>query len=122
MDSPSIEPGWNIAMKVPAGLFGAAVDFYRRAVGLDVIAERPNSVGFAFGSMTLWIDGVDHATHAEVWLELVSSAVPEATDRLVAAGARVADEIETLERADRHWIIDPGGAVLLLTPPGDPPG
>jgi hypothetical protein len=36
----------------------------------------------------------------------------------LAASARrpTADEIEPLDRTDRHWIIDPAGVVLLLTP------
>src|SRR3954453_6707280 len=68
-------PGSNIAMKVPAGLFDATVRFYRDAVALPVLEERESSVGFAFGSMVLWLDRVEHATHAEVWLELSTSNV-----------------------------------------------
>ena len=112
----AIGPGSNIAVKVPAGLFDATVRFYREAVALAVIEERPSSVGFAFGSMVLWLDRVEHATHAEVWLELTTTDVETAALDLSASGARIADEIEPLDRADRHWIIDPAGMVLLLTP------
>jgi hypothetical protein len=111
-----LEAGHNIAVKVPAGLFDATVRFYRDTVQLPVAAERDTSVGFSFGPMVLWLDRVEHATHAEVWLELSTPDVETATATLVAAGARKADEIEPLDRADRHWIIDPGGTVLLLTP------
>jgi len=112
----ALGPGSNIAMKVPAGLFDETVRFYRDAVALPVLEERESSVGFGFGSMVLWLDRVDHATHAEVWLELSTSNVRSAAEKLAAAGARIADEIEPLDREDRHWIIDPAGAVLLLTP------
>ena len=33
--APRIEPGGNIAMKVPVGLFGTTVGFYRDVVGLE---------------------------------------------------------------------------------------
>jgi len=111
-----IGPGSNIAVKVPAGLFDATVRFYRDTVALPVIEERPASVGFAFGSVVLWLDRVEHATHAEVWLELTAPDVEAASREMSASGARIADEIEPLDRTDRHWIIDPAGTVLLLTP------
>lgn len=108
--------GSNIAVKVPAGLYESTVRFYRETVSLRVVDESDSSIGFEFGSMVLWLDRVEHATHAEVWLELSTTDVDASTAALVAAGARVADEIEPLDRRDRHWIIDPGGTVLLLTP------
>jgi predicted enzyme related to lactoylglutathione lyase len=116
-----IAPGTNIAVKVPVARFEATVRFYRDAAGLDVVADHGTTVGFSFGAATLWIDAVPTATHAEVWLELAATDVDSATERLVAGGGRVADEIEPLDRPDRHWIIDPGGTVLLLTTP-DPAG
>ena len=82
-----------------------------------MVAQDEAAVGFSFGSMTLWVDKVAHATHAEVWLELATADVNAATARVVAAGGQVVDEIEPLGRPDRHWILDPGGTVLLLTPP-----
>ena len=112
----SIGAGSNIAMKVPAGLFDSTVRFYRDAVALPVVAERQSSIGFEFGSMVLWVDRVEHATHSEIWLELATANAELATATLTDAGARIADEIEPLDRGDRHWIIDPGGSVLLLTP------
>ena len=107
--------GSNIAVKVPAGLYDSTVCFYRDTVALPVVEERASSVGFEFGSMVLWLDRVEHATHAEVWLELSTSDVEASARLLEAVGARVADEIEPLDRDDRHWIIDPAGTVLLLT-------
>ncbi|MEN3271777.1 MAG: hypothetical protein V7636_538 [Actinomycetota bacterium] len=112
----SLRPGTNIAVKVPAGHFESTVSFYRDTVALTVVDQRESSVGFAFGSSVLWLDRVEHATHAEVWLELSSDDVDADASTLVAAGARIADEIEPLDRSDRHWIIDPAGTVLLLTP------
>lgn len=112
----SLEPGSNIAIKVPAGHFESTVHFYRDTVALPVVEEQASSVGFGFGTMVLGLDRVEHATHAEVWLELSTADVESSVADLVAAGARIADEIEPLDRSDRHWIIDPAGTVLPLTP------
>ena len=114
-DSVRFAAGRNIAVKVPAALHERTVAFYRDTVGLPVVAEEAATVGFEFGSMTLWIDRVEHATHAEVWLELSTADVEAGARRLTDAGARVADEIEPLGDAPWHWVIDPGGTVLLLT-------
>jgi len=108
-------PGRNIAIKVPVALFDAAVSFYRDAVGLVPVESEPGSQGFEFAGMRLWLDRVAHATHSEVWLELATDDVAAGAEALASAGARVADEIEPLGGRDAHWIIDPGGTVLLLS-------
>lgn len=54
-----ISPGKNIAIKVPLHKWEETVAYYRDKVGLTVTKTLTNSVGFSFGSMTLWIDRVE---------------------------------------------------------------
>lgn len=70
MRKPEINPGKNIAIKVPLHRWTETVAFYRDRIGLAVTKELSASVGFAFGDMTLWIDRVDRQSQVDVWLEL----------------------------------------------------
>ncbi|HZU72844.1 MAG TPA: VOC family protein [Acidimicrobiales bacterium] len=102
---------------MPSALFERTVAFYKDVVGLSPLQIGRGSQGFEFGGMTLWIDAVNHATHTEVWLELATEDVDAGSASIVAAGGRVADEIEPLEGRRAHWVIDPAGLVVLLTTP-----
>ena len=44
-----IEPGKNIAIKVPLHKWEETVAYYRDRVGLKVTKELKNSIGFSFG-------------------------------------------------------------------------
>jgi hypothetical protein len=114
--------GTNIAVKVPAGLHEATVAFYRDTVGLAHLGSDGTSEVFGFGGCRLWLDRVEHATHAEVWLELTTDDVDAGAEELRRSGARVADELEPLGDVQGHWIVDPGGTVLLLSRTGDDAG
>lgn len=106
-----VEPGKNIAIKVPLYKWAETVAFYRDCVGLEVIEEHPNSTVFAFGPMNLWIDRVEHQSQTDVWLELFSDDPGKA---LSALGSPNRDEVEQLEEGDGHWTCDPAGTILLL--------
>ena len=114
-EAADFRPGCNIAVKVPSGRFDATVAFYRDTVGLTPVPSETGSQGFEFGDTRLWLDRVEHATHAEVWLELSTSDVDRGAAVLASGGARVADEIEPLDGRSAHWIVDPAGVVLLLS-------
>lgn len=113
--TPRIGAGRNIALKAPAREFDRIVAFYRDAVGLPVLRDDETSVTFEFGAMRLWIDRVPALSQAELWLELETDDLEEASARLAAAGAARCDEIEPLP-ADltAGWIAAPGGVVHLL--------
>lgn len=115
----SFAGGTNIAMKVPASLHDEAVAFYRDTVGLPYLGSDGTTEIFEFGAGRLWLDRVERATHAEVWLEILTGDVDEGAARLARSGARIADELEPLDGVDGHWIIDPGGTVLLLNRSGE---
>ena len=106
-----IEPGNNIAIKVPLHKWEATVSFYRDRVGLKVVKEQPNSTAFAFGDMTLWIDKVEKQSQVDVWLEFVTDDPKEA---LVTLESPKRDELEPLHGLNAHWTSDPAGTVILV--------
>ncbi|MEE4188364.1 MAG: hypothetical protein V2I76_07945 [Roseobacter sp.] len=79
-----IQPGENIAIKVPLHKWKETVTFYRDRVGLEVAKELSDSTGFVFGEMTLWIDKVEKQSQVDVWLELFSD---DPDGALVALGS-----------------------------------
>ncbi len=107
--------GRNIAMKVPPHAYEATVQFYRDVLGLKEIAEHAPSVGFEFGSNTLWIDRVPGISQAETWLEVVTDNLEAASDHLRAAGIVRCDEIEPLPQGFKaFWVASPASIVHLI--------
>jgi hypothetical protein len=106
-----ITPGRNIAIKVPRHRWDEMVTFYRDHVGLSVRRERPDTIAFAFGEMTLWLDRVEKQSQVDVWLELFSDDPDRALARLSSPRR---DELEPLDGVTGHWTSDPAGVVLLL--------
>ncbi len=107
----TIRPGQNIAIKVPKHKWADTVEFYRERVGLRVVREMTNSVGFSFGEMTLWVDRVQHQSQVDVWLELFTDDPEEALTQL---GSPRRDELEPLDDVNGHWTSDPAGVILLV--------
>ncbi|WP_028954914.1 glyoxalase/bleomycin resistance/dioxygenase family protein [Sulfitobacter sp. 20_GPM-1509m] len=106
-----MQPGKNIAIKVPLHRWEETVAFYRDKVGLSVSRELDNSTGFDFGSMTLWIDRVPQQSQTDVWIELFDDDPTAALSRL---GSPRRDELEPLTDVTGHWTSDPAGTVILL--------
>lgn len=109
-----IDPGRNIAIKVPPHRWDETVAFYRDRVGLGVARTLENSVAFAFGPMTLWIDRVPSQSQTDVWLELFADDPDTALARL---GGPLRDGLEPLDGVTGHWTSDPAGVVLLVRRP-----
>jgi len=106
-----LQPGKNIAIKVPLHKWDETVAFYRDRVGLEVAKELSNSTGFVFGNLTLWIDKVEKQSQVDVWLELFSD---DPDGALEALGSPKRDELEPLDDVNGHWTSDPAGVVLLV--------
>ncbi len=106
-----IRPGKNIAIKVPLHRWDDTVAYYRDRVGLEVTRELANSVCFAFGDMTLWIDRIERQSQVDVWLELITD---DPAQSLAKLGSPKRDELEPLDGVNGHWTSDPAGVVLLL--------
>ena len=111
----SFRGGRNIAMKVPPHRWEATVAFYERTLGLAVRRREQASVAFEFGPGVLWIDRVDHLSHAEVWLEIVADDVPAAASHLASSGTVRCDGVEALPRdLEGFWIVNPADVVHLV--------
>lgn len=106
-----MEPGKNIAIKVPLHRWEETVAFYRDKVGLTVARTLEESTGFEFGAMTLWIDRVPAQSQTDVWIELFDNDPGAALTRL---GSPCRDELEPLTNVTGHWTSDPAGTVILL--------
>ena len=106
-----IRPGKNIAIKVPRHRWDETVAFYRDRVGLKITKELADSVVFAFGDVSLWIDRVDTQSQVDVWLELITDDPDQALADLESPKR---DELEPLDGVNGHWTSDPAGVVLLL--------
>jgi catechol 2,3-dioxygenase-like lactoylglutathione lyase family enzyme len=106
-----IEPGKNIAIKVPLHRWEETVAFYRDRVGLRLAKQSPDTVAFEFGPMTLWIDRVERQSQVDVWLELFAD---DPDLELARLGSPRRDELEPLDGVHGHWTSDPAGVILLV--------
>lgn len=104
-------PGRNIAIKTPLYRWEETVAFYRDRVGLKVVRELEESIGFEFGTMTLWIDRVPHQSQTDVWIELFDE---DPDNALAVLGSPRRDELEPLTNVSGLWTSDPAGTVILL--------
>lgn len=113
--------GRNIAMKVPPHLWDQTVEFYRDAIGLEIIEHAPTtppSVAFEYGANQLWIDRVDGLSQTEIWLELNAPDVEAAESHLESSGVVRRDEIEPLpENFEGFWITSPASIIHLVSKP-----
>lgn len=112
-----MQPGRNIAMKVPAAEFAATVAFYEATLGFRVVSREASSVRFDHGGgYFLWIDRVEGLAKAEVWLEIHTTDLQAAEQHFKEAGIHRCDEVEPLpEGMKAFWIKNPAGVVHLVT-------
>jgi hypothetical protein len=106
-----IRPGKNIAVKVPLYRWAETVSYYRDRVGLKITQQSSETVAFAFGEFTLWIDRVEKQSQVDVWLELFTDDPDSALAHL---GGPMRAELEPLNEVDGYWTSDPAGVVLLV--------
>lgn len=120
---PLVQPGTNIALKLPTALYDDTVSFYRDTLGFvvtevdaDDAATVSRSHTIEFGPVTLWLDQVDTASRSDVWFELTTHDLRAARQRLIDGGAVRCDEVEPLAGTGEtsHWMRDPAGTIHLL--------
>jgi catechol 2,3-dioxygenase-like lactoylglutathione lyase family enzyme len=116
MNQPlNFQGGRNIAIKVPPHQHEATVRFYRDTLGLRVVKQDSGTVAFEFGAIQLWIDRVATASHAEVWLEVITSDGDKAASHLRQAGTTRRDELEALPEGMRDfWVSSPSSVIHLV--------
>ncbi len=117
---PTFAGGVNIALKIPKSKYEETVRFYRDILKLEVGPEKPmehptvsKPHQVTFGPNTVWLDCVENYSHSEVWLEMKTNNVAEATSHLAAHGIGTRDELEKIPE-EMHWIQDPAGNVFVL--------
>ena len=119
---PEFKAGRNIAMKVPAHEYRKTVIFYRDILGLPqvggVVGDTEESIRFEFGDKVLWIDSVCGLSQAEVWLELITDDIEQASAWLARNHCVRRDEIEPLPDGFRgFWVSSPANIIHLVTVP-----
>ncbi len=115
MGKLEFKPGDNIAMKVPPARYEATVEFYRDALGFEVIFSEDYGVAFEFGGKTLWIDKVETLSQAEVWLEIETNDTEAAAAHFKKLGIERCDEVENLPEGFKgFWIASPSSIIHLL--------
>ena len=73
-------------------------------------------VVFDFCDKRLWLDGVDHLSQAEIWLEIQTDDVEAAAAYLDSQGVVRRDEIEPLpEGFQGIWLSNPAGIIHLIS-------
>ncbi|MEM7778560.1 MAG: hypothetical protein AAF732_23530, partial [Pseudomonadota bacterium] len=80
-------------------------------VGLPVTRTEANTVAFAFGDVTLWIDRIATQSQTDIWLELIAD---DPDGALADLGTPKRNELEPLDGVTGHWTSDPAGTVLLV--------
>ena len=116
--TPSFQPGRNIAMKVPAHEYAATVSFYRNVLGFKELSSplSEETPRFAFGDKVLWIDRVAGISQAEIWLEVVTDDIEQASEYLQQEGCQRRDEVEPLpEGFEAFWLSSPSNIIHLVS-------
>lgn len=116
------QPGRNIAMKIPAHEYQDTVRFYREVLGLkeiplDSVDDTPR---FEFGDKVLWLDKMPGLSQAEIWLEIITSDIEQASVHLEEQGCYRRDEIEPLPDGFKaFWISSPSNIIHLVSSKND---
>lgn len=118
--NPNFRSGNNIAAKVPPHEYAATVAFYRDVLELnkttDYESDVEPSVRFEFGDKALWIDCVESASQAELWLEIVTDDIDAASEHFQQHGLVRRDEIEPLpEGFQAFWLSSPSNIIHLVS-------
>lgn len=117
---PKFKPGKNIAMKVPAHEYEKTVSFYRDILCFEEIKEESvdiiESTTFKFGDKFLWIDKVATLSQAEIWLEVITDNIVEASKYFIEKKCVRRDEIEPLPEGFKgFWISSTANIIHLIS-------
>lgn len=122
MMKPGFKPGRNMAMKIPPHEYEQTVMFYRDILGLKDITPAATDVEqtprFEFGDKVLWLDCVAGISQAEIWLEIVTDDIEQASAWLHKHHCVRRDEIEPLPEDFRgFWFSNPANIIHLVSAP-----
>ncbi|MBK1851078.1 hypothetical protein FE845_06980 [Marinobacter sp. 1-4A] len=116
------QPGTNIALKIPAHEYQSTVRFYRDVLRFTEIQSNgpDDTPRFEFGDKVLWLDCMSGLSQSEIWLEVVTSDIGEASEYLKEQGCHRRDEIEPLPNGFKaFWISSPSNIIHLVSSSSD---
>ena len=116
---PKFKPGYNIAMKIPAHEFDDTVIFYRDILGFEHVENTSpdtiTSARFRFGDKLLWIDKCPQLSQAEIWLEVITDDIENASRYFKESNCNRRDEIEPLPDGFKgFWVASPANIIHLI--------
>lgn len=114
---PTFRPGRNIAMKVPSHEYDRTVRFYREVLGFNELTP-PGSTAlrFEFGDKVLWLDRMPGLSQSEIWLEVVTDDLDQASEYFNEHECARRDEIEPLPDGFRaFWLSNPANIIHLVS-------
>lgn len=120
--SLEFQPGKNIAMKIPAHEYQDTLHFYRNILCFNEITTdgKDDTPRFEFGDKTLWLDCMPSLSQSEIWLEVITNDIGQASDYLKDQGCSRRDEIEPLPPGFKaFWISSPANIIHLVSSSGD---
>ncbi|MCH8497342.1 MAG: hypothetical protein LAT63_02585 [Marinobacter sp.] len=107
-----------IAMKIPAHEYESTLHFYRNVLRFkEVTGSAPDDTPrFEFGDKVLWLDRMTGLSQAEIWLEIITNDIDQASEYLKASECQRRDEIEPLPSGFKaFWISSPTNIIHLVS-------
>lgn len=119
MNRPVFDGGVNVAIKIPLDRYDQTVGFYQHILGFELTPYFHENTGQShycrFGTLTLWLDRVDHFSQTDIWLELNTDNIESARTYLSENGVNFRPELEELPADFKgNWLSDPAGVVMIL--------
>ena len=113
---PEFRGGRNVALKLPARHYAAALAFYRDVLGLAIVHEGESGAVVDFGPFRLWLDRAPQQSQPDIWLELTVDDTVAAERYLADHGIHRCDEVEKLPGGfDGFWVAAPAGTIHLVS-------
>ena len=119
MNRPAFDGGINVAIKIPFNRYDKTIQFYNDILGFELTSYFHENKGIShycrFGTLTLWLDRVEHFSQTDIWLELNTDDIDQARTYLDEYGINFRSELEELPESMRaSWMSDPAGVIILL--------
>jgi catechol 2,3-dioxygenase-like lactoylglutathione lyase family enzyme len=119
MNRPVFDGGINVAVKIPLDRYDKTVQFYSDILGFELTSYFHENTGIShycrFGTLTLWLDRVEHFSQTDIWLELNTDNIDQARTYLEEYGVNFRPELEELPENMRASLMsDPAGVIMLL--------
>ena len=118
-NKPIFDGGANVVLKIPLDRYDKTVQFYQDVLGFKLAPYLHEFTGQSHycrvGTLTLWLDRLDHFSQTDVWFELNTNDIQQARSYLSKNGVNFRPELEKLpEDINADRISHPAGIVMIL--------